>query len=54
MKFTVKKVPEYKHPSGLIFREVWVLSQDGRDILVSANVAEIDAAIAATRCEHQS
>lgn len=47
MKFNVKKVPEYRHPSGLIFREVWVLSQDGRDILVSADVADIDAAMAA-------
>lgn len=34
MRYQLRRVPEYKHPSGIVFENVWVLSSGGKDLLV--------------------
>lgn len=46
-RMTIKRVPEYRHPSGLIFREVWMLSEGGRVVLISSRLDEVTAALEA-------
>lgn len=40
---TLKRVPEYRHPSGTIFRKVWLVSIDGRVVLLSKDLGEVTA-----------
>lgn len=38
---TLKRVPEYRHPSGTVFCNVWLLSIRGRVVLVSKDLGEV-------------